>query len=61
MNDTSTVRLHAQHPMPPYNLPTAAVEALDTATRQARAVSFVESPCGAEESMVVTSRFEFRY
>jgi len=50
---SSTVRLHAQHPIPPFTLPAAAFQALDRATREARIVSFAVSPCGAEESTVL--------
>jgi hypothetical protein len=48
MNDNSTIRLHARHPLLPFVPPAAAFEALDAATRKARIVSFAVSPCGAE-------------
>jgi len=50
---TSTVHLHARHPLPPFTMPVAAFEALDAATRQARIVSFAVSPCEEEESTVL--------
>ena len=53
MNDNSTIRLHARHPLPPFVLHAASFEALDAATRPARIVSFAVSPCGAEESTVL--------
>jgi len=49
----NAIRLHARHPIPPFNHPTAAFEALDAATRDARVASFAVSPCGAEESTVL--------
>ena len=52
-DSTSNVRLHAQQPIPPFALPTAAFDALDNATREARIVSFAVSPCGTEESTVL--------
>src|SRR4051794_30705735 len=54
---TSTVRLHARNPIPPFVppfvLPSAAFQSLDAATRSARLLSFAASPCGAEESTVL--------